>query len=271
MYRYNFIYKTIIKTENGEYFYIGKHHTNDLNDKYYGSGKIVREYLKQYKNNISRKILIFENDENKLKELERQYIIENIDNKYCLNLIISSAKSNNPYIRTKEIKEKTSKSVKQLFINGYVPPMKGEKMKDHMTEEAYNNMMSKHVTWADTVKGKKRSEEFCKNISERLKLRTGELNSFYGKHHSEESKQKISEANKGRKMTIEQKQKISEASKKLWENPEYRQKISQKLKEANTGKKFSEEHRKHLSEAHKGIIPWNKGLKLKGRLQNDSK
>ena len=80
-------------------------------------------------------------------------------------------------------------------------------------------------------KGKKRSEEFKKKISETRK----------GKHHSEESKRKIGLANsialKGRK------------------NKPHSEETKRKISEANKGRKlppFSEEFKKKLSEAHKG-------------------
>lgn len=64
-----------------------------------------------------------------------------------------------------------------------------------------------------------------------------------GKHHSEESKKKISNAGKGRRawnkgVKCAYKNKVSEGVKKLWENPEYR---------------------KHMSEAHKHPIKKNTG------------
>lgn len=58
-----------------------------------------------------------------------------------------------------------------------------------------------------------------------------------GKHHSEETKRKISEAEIGKKLSEETKRKMSEAN---------------KGKQFMLGKHFSEEHRKKLSEAHKG-------------------
>ena len=74
---------------------------------------------------------------------------------------------------------------------------------------------------------------------------------------SEETKKKISIANKGKKNgmygkhhTKEEINKISEASKKLWKNQEHRNKIIKIL-----------ENNRHNFE--KGHIPWNKGLKCK--------
>lgn len=58
-----------------------------------------------------------------------------------------------------------------------------------------------------------------------------------GKHHSEETKKKISDSEKGKKLSEETKRKMSEAN---------------KGKQFMLGKHFSEEHRKKLSEAHKG-------------------
>ena len=65
-----------------------------------------------------------------------------------------------------------------------------------------------------------------------------------GKHHSEETKKKMSEAAKGKKMSAESKKKNSEAHKGK-PGP-------------NKGKKFSEETRKKISEANKGKNMGNK-------------
>ena len=98
--------------------------------------------------------------------------------------------------------------------------------------------------------------------------------------HIEETKEKISKANKGRKLptkTKEHREKLSNALKgKKVLTPEHKE----KLLKANTGRKmpdhvkekliaiskariFSDEARKKMSDAAKGRIPWNKGLKTK--------
>ena len=82
------------------------------------------------------------------------------------------------------------------------------------------------------------------NLGEEVnkKLR-GENNGFYGKHHSVETRRKLSEAHKGRKFGP-----LSEETKR-------------KISEAQKGKKHSKERIQKNSESHKGQIPWNKGKK----------
>ena len=76
-----------------------------------------------------------------------------------------------------------------------------------------------------------------------------------GKKHSEESKKKMSEAQRGKRLSEETKKKISEA-KKGDRNPNYGKKFSEehrrKMSEAHKGKKRSEEHQRKLSESLKG-------------------
>lgn len=76
-----------------------------------------------------------------------------------------------------------------------------------------------------------------------------------GKHFSEETKRKLSEAHKGRvsnrkgcKLSDETKRKLSEAH---------------KGKHYNRGKHLSEEHKRKMSEALKGRPAWNKGKHFK--------
>lgn len=79
------------------------------------------------------------------------------------------------------------------------------------------------------------TEETRRKLSE---VQKGRVPWNKGKHHTEETKQKMSAAKKGKVNTEEHRRKISEARK---------------------GIHFSEEHKQKM----KGRIPWNKGKKLK--------
>ena len=82
--------------------------------------------------------------------------------------------------------------------------------------------------------GKHHSDETRRKMSESLK---GEKNPFYGKHHSEETRRKMSEAKKG-KNTWNKGMTASIATRR-------------KLSESHKGKKLSEEHRKKIADAAK--------------------
>ena len=94
--------------------------------------------------------------------------------------------------------------------------------------------------------GKHHSAETRKKMSESKK---GENHPFFGKHHSAETSLKISAANKGKHRSAETCKKIAE-SKKGENNPLF-------------GKHHSEDARQKMSEAHKGKLWWNDGVSCK--------
>jgi len=83
----------------------------------------------------------------------------------------------------------------------------------------------------------------------------GEKNYWFGRHHSEEAKKKMSISHQGKIVSEETREKMSEKHKGRFVSLETRKKLSESLK----GHKLSEEHKKHLSEAHKGQISQMKG------------
>lgn len=108
---------------------------------------------------------------------------------------------------------------------------------------------NKSVCHSCARKGKKHSEESKQKMS---KAQKGNNNGMYGKIHSKETKQKIGEGNKGKLRSEEQKRKISE-SKKGKNNPMYgkihSKETKQKIGENNVGmkgKKHSEETKKKM-------------------------
>lgn len=81
---------------------------------------------------------------------------------------------------------------------------------------------------SESLKGRKHTEEWKKEHSKRM---SGIKNSFYGKHHTEGTKQKLRISHLGKKH--------SEKSIKL-------------MIQKHTGKKFTYEHRRKLGESKKG-------------------
>ena len=131
----------------------------------------------------------------------------------------------------------------------------------HFKNRKLNDEVRRHMS--EGGKGKKLSDEHKRHISEAT---SGDRNGMYGKHHSVESKSKISQTRKERissgeivitqvVMTDEQKQKISDKAKARYKD---------KTKHPMYGRKHSEETRKKISEAKKGRAPWNKGLRKAG-------
>ena len=90
--------------------------------------------------------------------------------------------------------------------------------------------------------GKHLSEETRQKLSEANK---GENNSMFGKHLSEETRQKLSEARKGKPSCMKGKHHSEESRKKIGA--------------ARKGKSLSAETRKKMSEAQKGKNHWTKG------------
>ena len=97
-----------------------------------------------------------------------------------------------------------------------------------------------------------------------------------GKHLSEETRCKMSEAHKGKHLPAETRQKIAESHKGKHLSEEHRRKMSaalkgkrhsaeacKKMSESHKGKHLSEEHRNKLSEAKKGSHWWNNGISSK--------
>ena len=78
----------------------------------------------------------------------------------------------------------------------------------------------------------------------------GEDNPFYGKHHSDISKIKISESNKGKVLSEKTRLNMSKAKKGI----KYSEERNRKLSIINTGKKHTEETKKKMSEHHTGKI-----------------
>lgn len=202
---YYILYQTI-NMVNGKY-YKGQHKTSNLDDDYFGSGKLLLKAIEKYgKESFKREIIGYFENRVQLNEAESKYITE---------------------------KDMLSDDCYNISEGGYGNPWAGA------SEE-------KKMIWkqriADANIGKKLSDDHKNNISNGLlrmdqdiKEKVKQINRQRYNNLSDDEKQsygaKISEANTGKKRTDQTKENISNAL---------------------TGRKHSEEHRKHNSEARKG-------------------
>ncbi len=107
----------------------------------------------------------------------------------------------------------------------------------------FYNQMNAPLGFDNT--GKHHSEETRKKISD---AHRGEKNHNYGKHHSAEHKKKLSVSQIGKTISSETRAKMSEAAMGKIISPETRKRIS----ESHMGNKHSPETKKKISEAGKG-------------------
>ena len=192
--KYNLIYKTTNLINNK--IYVGVHCTDDIDDTYLGSGKLIIKAIKKYgKENFKREIL-YEFGSAELAFWYESYLVDHD------------------------------------FIN---------------REDTYNVAIGGGLPFT----GRKHSEESKEQMSN---SRKGLVPWNKGKHHTKETKEKISSY----RHTEEQKLKMSNALKGREFSEKHCNAISNSLK----GHKVSLETREKIKESNKGHIPWNKGLKL---------
>lgn len=226
-----FIYK-ITNKENGK-FYIGstiepqkrqKRHFDDLKNKRHHCLFLQRAYNKYGADSfefLSKEVNV--TDDKELRILEERYI------GYCWNsgkLYNTSKKGSGGDLisyhpHNKEFRELQSKITTERYANMSDEERKklSEKMRgegnpnygNYWTHEMRRKMSeywkkyySEHECTLkgktyEEIYGEEKAKELKEKMSERSKLRIGEKNSFYGKHHSEKTKETIRQKRLGKK------------------------------------------------------------------------
>ena len=170
--KYHFIYKTT-NLLNGK-FYVGMHSTNKLNDGYLGSGKRLRYSIKKYgKENFKLEILEFFDSRELLVEREKQLVNEDLlKDTNCMNLRLGGE-------------------------GGFIPP-------DIQLKGSINGNKKHNILLKTDINYR---NSYCNKMSNTIKYNyyTGRCENFIkkrynwlGKTHTEETKQKMSEAKKGK-------------------------------------------------------------------------
>lgn len=194
--------------------YIGQHSSKVFDKYYYGSGKLIKEALAEFgSDNFKCEVIEWCKSYEELNKREIYWIdfykADSRTDFYNLAYGGSNSKyalrgENHPFFNKRHKSESLDKMSK--LKQGKNNPMYGK----HQSEETKrkigtaqtgckNHMYGKHeeAYWFN----KNRSKATKKKISEtRIKNKTalGKNNPFYGKHHTEEVRNKISNAQKGR-------------------------------------------------------------------------
>lgn len=165
----------LIDKRNGKK-YIGKHIGSVKS--YFTGGKIPKMIIKKYGKNIFNRIILEDNiKENSLLNEKEKYYIEKYNTFKCGYNLTNGGDGGGCWIL------KLSAEEKEVIAN-----KKREKTKGIKFTEEHKKKLS------ESQKKKKLTEEHKKNISKAI---SGENHPWYGKKHSNETKEKISKSRKG--------------------------------------------------------------------------
>lgn len=174
--KYHFIYKTT-NLLNGKY-YIGMHSTSNLEDGYMGSGKRLRYSINKHgKENHKVEILEFVYNREELKKREKEIVnLNEIAKLDCMNLMIGG-KGGYGFI--------SDEHYKKMWLGA------SKSLKERWQDKEFRN------------KSIKLSSERMKKHHKDGKIK---YDTFTGKSHTQEAKNKMSVAKKGKGLGIENSQ-----------------------------------------------------------------
>lgn len=210
----------MIKNETNGKFYIGSskninkrwsQHKSDLKRGKHKNTHLQRSYNKN--GNVFSYTILEETDDDSLLLKEQEYIDKYRNDKNFYNIGLKSCGgdnlTNNP--KREEIIEKITNSIRKWYESmseedkerfkkyGEDNPNYGNRWSEEMKESASKRSKEYYSNHDQALKGKKLEEfydeETVKNMKEKMsnfaKTRTGEKNPFYGKEHSDETKEKL--------------------------------------------------------------------------------
>ena len=159
--KFHYIYK-ITRVDGSGKFYIGMHSTDDLDDGYFGSGQLLWKSIKKHgKEKHEKEILAFLPSRKELKDRERELVNEEIlDDPLCMNLQLGGEGGGKFWSAPQQ---------RNASVAGNKSPTR-----DHVTI-AKKILQTKHERNSGNFFG-------------------GKHNAFLGKHHTAETKQKMSVA-----------------------------------------------------------------------------
>lgn len=213
---YKLIFENRKRNNIAPYYYIGSKSNCSITDgviydkrskEYFGSSKYkkYKNIIDEEKDNITLVIYEQSNDYNYIlkKEAEYQENENAVISPEYFNLSIANTKSN--------------------FTNPEYATYKHHLIEDKIIRLPRNHELVLNGTYVGVSKGTILSQEERKKRG-----RSGENNPFYGKKHSDKTKQIISETNSGREISEERKQWFLENVAKMKKTPEHKKRIGRK-------------------------------------------
>jgi hypothetical protein len=172
--KHHFLYKTTCKV-TGRY-YVGVHSTQNLEDSYLGSGKFLGNSIAKYgKENHEREILQFFDTREDLMKREKDYVNkEMLKDKLCMNLKQGGEGGIN--LKDKETHKRIIEASRESFRKNCKAGKHKEMFAKH-NREMHAAGKIKPPDWT----GKKHSEETKQKIGEAQKKLRREDNSQFGK------------------------------------------------------------------------------------------
>jgi len=203
MKHFSFVYVTT-NIINGKQ-YIGSHATNNLNDDYIGSGRVFLKAIQKYgKQNFQRKILQECDNILEARKLEADYII-----KY--NTLVPNGYNVSDAGGWGYLGSSHGPLTRQRISEANKGKKRSNETKRKLSDASKKRIGDKHPFW-----GKRHKKETLEKISNSRKgLTAKEKHHYFGKHRDEETKNKISDTLKGFHPSEEVKNKLSKAGKNV--------------------------------------------------------
>jgi len=220
----------------------------------------IHHAIKKYGKDNFRFEIIAETTKEEVDELEIKLIAEH--KTFITEHGYNETRGGDGGIMSEDVRKKISETLKRKYANGEIKiPEKSEEGRRRISEAKMGNSWNKGRVFTEehrknlskSSKGKKkrpRTEEEKKRQSILLKTKyaSGEL---VAKSCSEEQKEKLRQLHTGKKHTEETKLKMSLAQKGISKGP-FTESHREAISKAHFGKKLSEETKQKISEIHKG-------------------
>ena len=174
--RYHYIYKTTCKITNK--FYVGMHSTDNLEDGYMGSGKRLGYSIRKHgKEKHTVEILEFLLNRSSLKSREAEIVNEQfLQDPLCMNIALGGGGG----FISKEQQRTRAITGGQAFARRLKEDLEFRKKHSDVSSKRMKKTNSEGKINYDTFSGKNHSEESKQKISIKASQRVGDKNSQYG-------------------------------------------------------------------------------------------